>query len=328
MPTTEESLLAGIVAHPGEVERWCVLADWLEEQGDPRAELARLRFLLHAEPDHPERAHRQLALVESGLAPVVPTWTNALGVRFALILPGTFWMGSPASEPERRHDEVRHRVTLTEPFFLAISPVTVRDFEEFVSATGHRTQADADGDSITWRNPGFEQDGPHPVVCVSWSDATAMIEWLNESDPGRAYALPTEAQWEYACRAGSESAYFWGDDPGRLEDYAWFSDNAGNATHPIYTKQPNPWGLRHMSGHVWEWCGDYYGNYATAPVQNPRGQPTGHLLIPGPGRSDLVLRGGGWGSTPRSCRSATRSNRPAIESRPDTGFRLVARLAT
>src|SRR5205823_56217 len=119
--------------------------------------------------------------------------------------------------------------------------------------------------STSGRNPGFAQDERHPVVCVSWNDAMAMVDWLNEreSTPGLVYSLPTEAQWEYACRAGTETAYFFGNDPAKLGDYAWFANNSESKTHPVETKEPNPWGLYQISGNIWEWCEDWYGEYLT-----------------------------------------------------------------
>jgi uncharacterized protein (TIGR02996 family) len=315
MATTEETLLAGMVARPREVDGWLVLADWLEDQDDPRAELARLRYQLLTEPDHPDRcarAARQQELLEEGLAPLMPTWTNPLGMRFALVHPGTFWMGSPENEPERLNDEVHHRVTLTEPYFLGAHTVTLGQFRQFIAATSYQTEAEqgaggwgymgtnwVQNASITWRNPGFKQNARHPAVCLSWNDATAFLNWLNEveADTGRVYSFPTEAQWEYAARAGTETAFFWGNDARRLGEYAWFEPNAKRRTHAVETKKPNPWGLWHMHGHLWEWCGDHYSGYLTDPVTDPEG---------GSGGTSRVLRGGSWGREPRSGRSACR----------------------
>jgi uncharacterized protein (TIGR02996 family) len=330
--TSEQELLSGIVAHPLELERWLILADWLEDQQDPRAELARLRFLLQTEPEHPQRAERQARqreLLEAGLAPVVPTWTNSLGMTFALILPGTFSMGSPETEADRSEDETLHPVTLSRPVFLGTSPVTVGAFGRFVAATNYQTEAEKSGGaygylqgrwkqdpSITWRNPGFTQTEAHPVVCVSWNDAQDMVAWLNqvETNSGLVYSLPTEAQWEYACRAGSETAYWWGE-ANKLGEYAWFDENSEKKTHPIQTKKPNPWGLFDMHGQVWEWCADWYDDYPTEAVEDP----------PGPsGGSFRVGRGGSWYSGPASCRSARRGAGAPGYRRADRGIRLAA----
>lgn len=333
MPSrTEADLLAGIVAHPEEMDRWLVLADWLEDQGDPRAELARLRHRLHTEPDHPEadaRRARQLALLDAGLAPVVPTWTNPLGMPFALVLPGTFRMGSPETEADRYDGEVPHPVTLTAPFYLGVYPVTVGEFAAFVAATGYQTEAETDGGAwgyaedwckkdaaLSWRTPGFEQTDRHPVVCVTWNDAQALTAWLNQVEEGGdlVYALPTEAQWEYACRAGSATAYWWGDDPTRLGDYAWFADNSGEATHPVETKKPNPWGLYHLHGLVSEWCNDVWDDYPFTAVTDPQGAPDG---------SDRLNRGGDWIESAQYCRAASRRGSDPRDRYDCLGLRLA-----
>jgi uncharacterized protein (TIGR02996 family) len=316
MPT-EDDLLAGIVAHPTQTDRWLVLADWLEDQGDPRAELARLRWQLHAEPDHPEReqrATRQMRLLKD-LDPVVPAWTNSLGARFALILSGSFWMGSPTDEAGRYDDEVHQRVTLAEPFFLGTSAVTVGEFERFVTDTGYQTDAErGDGasgyinegwrrdGSINWRNPGFEQGAQHPVVCVSWNDVQVLIAWLNRTvaSPGQVYSMPTEAQWEYACRAGSQTVYFWGNSTKPMENYAWFISNSDKKTYPRETKKPNPWGLYHMTGNVWEWCENWYAE-----------------------NNGRAIRGGSWYVPPRECRSARRCRCDASARFSSYGVRLA-----
>ncbi len=331
---TESDLLEGIALHPGELDRWLILSDWLEDQGDPRAELARLRYLLHVEPDHPERAvrlTRQLALLEGGLSPVVPVRSdNVLGMPLALMLPGTFQMGSPETEEDRADDEELHPVTLTEPFYLGVYPVTVGEFEEFVGATKYQTETEKGGGAyywtgskwekdakITWRNPGFAQTDRHPVVCVNWNDAQAMVSWLNEDEAksGLVYSLPTEAQWEYGCRAGSGAAYFWGDKPGKLGEYAWFEENSGETSHPVETKRPNPWGLWQVHGNIWEWCEDWYGEYLTEVVENPRGCLSGG--------SDRVLRGGCWDGDARCCRSANRGSYDPANRITSDGFRLA-----
>jgi uncharacterized protein (TIGR02996 family) len=329
---TEAELLAGIATHPAELDRWLVLADWLEDHGDPRAELARLRFLLHAEPDHPERDRRQArqqALLESGFAPVVPKWTNSLGMEFALILPGTFWMGSPDSEQERSRSETKHRVTLTQPYYLGIYPVTVGEFRQFVTITNYQTYAERYGygyglfgeqfsydPSITWRTPRFAQSARHPVVCVNWDDTQALVEWLNEveSGTGLVYSLPSEAQWEYACRAGTQTPFFWGDDIGKLRQYGWFRTNSNRKTHSVSTKKPNGWGLWHMLGHVEEWCADWHGDYPTGEGTDPLGPSEGF---------ERIFRGGSWDSLPESCGSACRCFYDANSCYTYNGFRLA-----
>jgi uncharacterized protein (TIGR02996 family) len=333
MGIDEDALLAGIAAHPGESECWLILGDYLEEQGDPAHELVRLRYQVQQERDHPllaARLDRSLELLAAGVRLVAPTLTNTLGMRFTWIAPGTFWMGSSDADPDCRYDRVRHQVTLSEPFYLGVYPVTVEEFQRFVTASGYKTEAERGGGarghvtrtgeldpSINWRNPGFAQDSRHPVVCVSWNDAKEMAAWLNkqEAGSGLVYSLPTEAQWEYACRAGSETVYFWGNDPGKLGEYGWFDGNSGNITHPVETKKPNGWGLYHMSGLVWEWCEDRYENSLTEVVQNPAG--------PSSEGSDRVLRGGSWYNTPQICRSAHRGCAAPTSRYKFRGFRLA-----
>ncbi len=330
---TEADLLAGIALHPDELDRWLILSDWLEDEGDPRAELARLRYLLHVEADHPERAGRlarQQALLDSGLSPVVPIRNdNTLRMPLALMLPGTFPMGSPETEEERYDDETLHPVRLTEAYYLGVYPVTVGEYATFVKATGYRTEAETSGGawgydgrqwkkdaSFTWRSPGSAQTERHPVVCVSWNDAQALVGWLNEDvATGLVYSLPTEAEWEYGCRAGTQTAYFWGDDPTRLGEHAWFEENAGGTTHPVETKRPNPWGLRQVHGNIWEWCEDLHGAYLTEAVVNPRGSLSGG--------SSRVVRGGSWDLDARGCRSATRGGNDPANRITDHGFRLA-----
>jgi sulfatase modifying factor 1 len=330
---TEADFLTGIVARPAEPDRWLVLADWLEDQQDPRAELARLHHLLHAEParDRPQRLARRQALLDAGLAPVVPAWTNPAGIDFALILPGTFAMGSPPGEENRSESETLHAVTLTRPYFLGVYPVTVGEFTRFVAATGYQTEGERGGGSyaypngnwaidaaVNWRTPGFAQTERHPVVCVTWNDAVAMVTWLNEDamDSGVVYALPTEAQWEYACRAGTASPFFWGHDPDQLPHYGWFNGNAGDRTHPVDTMRPNPWGLWHLAGNVWEWCADEYETYTAQPEQDP-------VPVTGDG-SGYIRRGGSWHRVPGICRSASRASSNADYRGTSIGFRLAA----
>lgn len=329
-----DDLLTGSAAHPFEGDRWLILADWLEDQQDPRAELARLRYQYHYEPTHADfetRRARMVALWQQGMTPLVPTVTNALGTPFALIPPGAFWMGSFETEAGRDPDETRRHVTLTRPFFLATQPVTVGDYGTFVQATDYVTEPErgegAEGftggrwtqdAAITWRNPGFgrKEKPRYPVVCLTWNDATAFVAWMNAAHPlpGLRYALPTEAQWEFACRAGRVTTFFWGDDERRLRDYGWYRSNSRTRTHTVDSKVPNPWGLYHILGMAWEWCADWYGPLAAAPTSDPTGAADGTLR---------VLRGGSWHTMPRYCRCADRSYDDHDDADSHTGFRLA-----
>jgi uncharacterized protein (TIGR02996 family) len=339
MPT-EDDLLAGIVANPREVERWLILADWLEDQQDPRAELARLRWQFHAEPDHPDerpaRVQRQRALLKEGLAPVVPTWTNSLGAPFALILAGTFWMGTPKGKGYRGSDEFHHPVTLVEPYFLGIYPVTVGEFRTFVQATGYRTDAER-GDGTTglvgtgwrrepsyvWHSPGFPQADDYPATCLSWNDGQAMVNWLNEveGDMGRVYSLPTEEQWECACRAGGDGDYFWGNDRRLLGRYTWYDRNADSRTHSVKTKLPNPWGLYHILGMIWEWCGDGYVTWQATSSRKRQRQPSVNPNV-------HAVRGGSWANDADLCRTAYRVSYSKDTRYTASGIRLAVSVGT
>jgi formylglycine-generating enzyme required for sulfatase activity/predicted Ser/Thr protein kinase len=158
------------------------------------------------------------------------TWTNQLGMKFAYIPAGEFMMGSNESDDEKPP----HRVKITEPFRMGVYEVTVGEFKQFIAATKHRYEGFE-------RKMDWVQTDRHPVVNVSWHDAQAMVKWLNETQKGDGvYSLPTEAQWEYACRAGTTYRYFFGDDAGQLGNYAWYDQNSGRKIHPVGEKRPNP----------------------------------------------------------------------------------------
>jgi formylglycine-generating enzyme required for sulfatase activity len=160
-------------------------------------------------------------------------------------------------------------------------------------------------------------------VQVSWNDAVAYCEWLNKKDAkkpaGMEYGLPTEAQWEYACRAGTTKAYFFGDDPKDLGDFAWYDGNSGNHTHAVgTTPKANSWGLDDMYGNVWQWCADFYdaGYYKNSPIKDPENTNTSN---------SRVLRGGSWDNSAIHCRSAIRYfNDPGHRS-DGYGFRVALR---
>jgi formylglycine-generating enzyme required for sulfatase activity len=151
------------------------------------------------------------------------------------------------------------------------------------------------------------------VVNVSWQDAADYCEWLSQ-ETGRHYRLPTEAEWECACRAGSESMYCFGDDEEQLGLYGWYVRNAGRMTQPVGAKQANAWGFCDMHGNVWEWCADWSGEYSSFMVVDPVGPSAGQARI---------FRGGGWSSGARGCRSAERNWRGPDFKSSIIGFRLV-----
>jgi formylglycine-generating enzyme required for sulfatase activity len=232
---------------------------------------------------------------------------NSLGMKLVLIPPGTFRMGTSAAELEwLLHDKnihewwgktfipdeaPQHVVTLSQPFYLGTSEVTVADFRDFVNATGYRTEPETDrkGGRVSgpdklqydvqwnWRTPGHPQTNNHPVVQITWNDAMAFCRWLSDGE-GRSYRLPTEAEWEWACRAGSETAYFFGNDPSRLSKYCVVSEEEGGRLFlPAGERLPNPWGLFDMHGNVMEWCADWFGPdyYANSPQFDPPGPAKG-----------------------------------------------------
>jgi serine/threonine-protein kinase len=241
--------------------------------------------------------------------------TNSLGMKLVRIPPGKFLMGSSQGDPNHREDETpAHEVTIAQPFYLAAHLVTVGDFREFVEATGYKTSTKQAGHY--WLEPGWEQTDEHPVACLSWHDATAFCDWLTKKEK-RTYRLPTEAEWEYACRAGSTTAYSFGDDAAQLDEHGWHRGNSGNKAHPVGEWKPNPWGLYDMHGNLLQWCGDWYDAkfYDKSDGKDPRGPAHG---------SQRVLRGGSWNSTPLECRSAYRAyNMPNTHRSDRGGFRVV-----
>lgn len=298
---------------------------------------------------------------------------NSLGMRLVRIPAGAFDMGSDEPKarlheayphvPESRFKDFEdeapvHRVQITRPFYLGQHEVTVGQFERFLAASGHQPESVADGTGgygysrtydqtraekadafegrkrdYSWRNPGFAQDGDHPVVNVSWNDAVAMARWLSQTE-GVRYRLPTEAEWEYACRAGTRSRYPNGDDPQglariantfdadatpfwtRWQDMALKAHDGFAFTAPVGRFEPNAFGLHDMLGNVWEWVSDWYGEdyYAHAPQQDPQGPADGQVR---------VRRGGSWHSWTLYTRCSFR-NWNTVETRYTlVGFRLV-----
>ena len=270
------------------------------------------------------------------------TDTNGYGMKFNLISAGTFTMGSPVSEPGRESNEIQHEVTLSRSFYLQVAEVTQQQWREVVlaaEAAGHLTVDELD------ENPsGFSACGDQcPVERVSWTDVQDWIAALNQledrtgcnASPNSCYRLPTEAEWEYAARAGSTKAFANGAitetgsnfDP-NLDAMGWYGYNnvvynaIGDAIgypygpKPVTRQQANAWGLYDMHGNVYEWCQDWYGPYESGPVTDPQGPENGTLR---------VIRGGSWCDFARHCRSAIR-----FGYSPDhrgVGFRLAGFVA-
>lgn len=231
------------------------------------------------------------------------------------ITSGSFLLGSPTNEVDRYDDEgPQTSVSFTSGFFMATKPVTQREYLAVVGS-----------------NPSFfTGDLERPVEQVSWSNATNYCALLTQRElnarriaAGTAFRLPTEAEWEYCCRAGTTTRFFYGNDPNYLQltNHAWFYDNSyfpANddwETHPVGTKPANPWGLYDMTGNVWQWCQDWYGPYLGDSVSDPKGAATG---------SNRVLRGGSYTDSGRFCRTACRiGDDPSINFFSFYGFRVV-----
>jgi sulfatase modifying factor 1 len=256
------------------------------------------------------------------------------GVKLDLVLipSGGFMQGSPASEPERGADEAQRFVHLSKEYYIGKTAVTRDQWERFAAETGYRTEAESgpsggfgwDGKALTqrkdftWRNPGFPQDGSHPVTIITYPDAAAFCKWLTKKT-GRKISLPTETQWEYACRAGATTAWHSeSDDPAASNEVAWHKGNAGNATHPAASAKANGWGL-HIGGNVAEWCQDWYAPYENGPLTDPL--QTNESLSDKPRR---VLRGGSWNRDAKNTRSAARFRADPQSRNADIGFRIVA----
>jgi len=231
--------------------------------------------------------------------------TNSIGMRFVLIPAGEFMMGSPDSDLEAGANErPQHRVRITKPFYLGVHEVTQ---EQYAAVMG----------VCPWKGKLRGNEGPdYPATMVSWEDAVAFCENLSASE-GCTYRLPTEAEWEYACRAGSTTRFCFGDDPLASGNYAWYDEwPAGQFAHRVGRKKPNGWGLYEMHGNMWEWCADWYDRdyYANSPTVDPTGPSTG---------GNRVLRGGTWRGYARPARSANRS-RGGPDSRVGSiGFRCA-----
>jgi len=219
---------------------------------------------------------------------------------------GEFLMGSSDSNKNVPPSEKpQHRVRITKPFYVGKYLVTQEQWKAVMSD-----------------NPSYFPGSKNPVEHVNWHDCQQFLGKLNEKfGVGRGkFQLPTEAQWEYACRAGSTWQFSFGDDESRLDEYAWYRENSGGKPHPVGEKKPNAWGLYDMYGNVWEWCADWYdeGYYAKSPTDDPEGPSMG---------TARVNRGGGWRDSAGGCRSAIRSNVPPETRNSGLGFRVCLVLA-
>jgi formylglycine-generating enzyme required for sulfatase activity len=228
-------------------------------------------------------------------ARLVPRLTNSVGMEFLLIPAGTFTMGAIDSYPD---EQPIRTVRISRPFYLGKYEVTQAQWE---AVMGYNPSS--------WRG---QRD--LPVEQVSWEDVQEFLRRLNAEEGGTRYRLPTEAEWEYAARAGTTTAYSFSSDVSRLDEYAWYGGNAAHTSHPVGQLKPNAWGLHDMHGNVWEWVHDWYETYPIGAVTDPQGPAAG---------INRVFRGGGRSNVAWRCRSSSRSYRPP-ESRLDAvGFRVL-----
>jgi formylglycine-generating enzyme required for sulfatase activity/serine/threonine protein kinase/FKBP-type peptidyl-prolyl cis-trans isomerase len=259
-----------------------------------------------------------------------PTITNSIDMKLALIPGGEFMMGSPENDEEANADErPAHVVRITRPFYLGIHEVTQ---EQYLAVMGRNPShfASTIGPNHVPDRSTFQQ----PVEQVTWLDAVQFCNWLSQKEgltrfytvegdtakindiEGAGYRLPTEAEWEYACRSGATTKYSFGDDPARLEEFAWFKANSSGRPQPVGSKKPNKFGLYDMHGNVWEWCWDWYSGtyYAFSPIEDPPGRAS---------TESLATRGGDWSAAPVNCRSARRKDERPDYKTPGQGFRVA-----
>ena len=224
-------------------------------------------------------------------------WKNSIGMKLVWIPPGEFEMGSDHGES---NEKPIHTVKISKGYYMGIYEVTQEQYQEVMGT-----------------NPSHFKGDHLPVETVSWNDAVKFCENLTQKE-GKTYRLPTEAEWEYACRAGTTSKYSFGDSESQLVYYAWCSQNSGMKTHPVGTRKPNAWGLYDMHGNVWEFCQDWYAKdwYSKGPAENPLNERYGD-------NTSRVIRGGHWGTHAYTCGVADRPYNYPTGRYSGIGFRLV-----
>ena len=238
----------------------------------------------------------------SNRAPIgFPESATAIGLEFKLIPAGSFTMGD-----ETVFGATPHEVTLTKPFKLGVHEVTQAQYEQLMG-----------------NNPSHFPGANNPVEKISWDDAVEFCRKLSElpgeKAAGNVYRLPSQAEWEYACRAGTATKYSFGDDESELGDFAWFRDNSSRETHAVGGKKRNPWGLYDMYGNVWEWCQDWDAAYPSESVTDPTGPASG---------SSRVFRGGSWSSPTGLCSSAYRRRYGPVFRSAHRGFRVCLTMSS
>jgi formylglycine-generating enzyme required for sulfatase activity len=235
---------------------------------------------------------------------------RGVSIEFVWIEPGTFLMGSPETEIGRDPNEgPQHEVTITQGFWLAKYEITQAQWEAVTGET-------------PWADQLYVQPDPdHPAVYISWHDIQSFIQLANKAAGDSLYRLPTEAEWEYACRARTTTPWSFGEDENELNNYSWHYDTTPHSVNlqyaqPVGRKLPNPWGLYDMHGNVWEWTQTWHGPYGTSPTVDPQGPQEGRLR---------VHRGGSWGLIAAWVRSAFRPGGDPRDYRSDLGARLLRR---
>ena len=242
----------------------------------------------------------------------VKTFSNSLGMKFVKIPAGSFMLGSPPDESGRDDDETQHRVTISRDFYMQTTEVTQGQWYRVM-------------DTRPWAVKKFVRDNPdHPAMYISWDDCQEFIRRIRQKEKNNTYRLPTEAEWERACRAGSSTSFHFGDMESRLGDYAWYDKNAWYGqekyAHRVGSKRSSPWGLYDMHGNVWEWCEDIYNKDAYREQQrnDPVYRGKGHYR---------VFRSGSWYESATQCRSANRNWFEPGVRRDNLGFRLLSETA-
>ncbi|CCI36453.1 SUMF1/EgtB/PvdO family nonheme iron enzyme [Microcystis aeruginosa] len=234
--------------------------------------------------------------------------SNGVTLEMVSLPAGEFLMGSPDSDPDAWDSEKPPHQVKVNSFAIGKYPVTQAQYQAVMGTNPSHFK----------NNSWFKNNLQNPVEQVSWNDAQAFCQKLSQIT-GKTYRLPTEAEWEYACRAGTTTCYYFGDDANQLGDYAWYKGNSQDKTHPVGQKRPNAWGLYDMSGNVWEWCeDDWHSSYIGAPTD-------GSAWIKNNNDNDYrILRGGSWYNSPNSCRSAYRNNDTRRDNNSNSyGFRVV-----
>ena len=282
--------------------------------------------------------------------------TNSLGAKMILVPPGEFLMGSSDEQVEaalkvaeeiqadqgtkdriQKAERPQHRVVISKPFLMGATEVTIGQFKKFAAGSGYRTEAEqaetaakaappqtaAPGEPPPpapkplhlYLSPGYPVTDDSPAAMITWNDAVAYCKWLSDQEK-TTYRLPTEAEWEYACRAGTTTQYSFGDDVALLEQFGWYKENSGGKSQPVATKPANPFALHDMHGNLWEWCADYWDEkgYEKSSPNDPIGPIAG---------SARVIRGGAWYGSASHCRSAARHHSTPSYRYGNNGFRCV-----